>query len=190
MIITQGEIKDLLGIADTSRDGFIDANLPAAESFLFSEFHNYFEVATDQIYLEAETISFQSGIPAKILDSGNGFVDAGFKDGMSLRIKGSYLNDSVVPIETVAAGELALKTGSNLIDEDYGLEVRITVVRLPHEAKLFVAKYLEFHFPNKSTTQGIESERFDDYSVKFKDISEIPSSIMGIMNPKRKLSWA
>lgn len=189
-IIALEEIKELLGLTDNTRDNFIENNLPAAESFLFSEFHNYFEVATDQIYLEAETISFQSGTPAKILDSANGLKNAGFKDGMTFRIKGSYLNDGVMPIETVTAGELILKSGSKLTDEDYGLNIRLTIVRLPQEAKLFVAKYLEFHFPNKSTTQGIESEKFDDYSVKFKDTSEIPSSIIEIMNPKRKLSWA
>jgi hypothetical protein len=188
-LITRGEIKDLLGINDTSRDNFIDKNLPNAESFLFSEFNNYFEVAADQLFLESDSVSFERGTPAKIKDSNNGFVDAGFKNGMVFRIKGSYTNDGVVPVTSVTPGELILKEDYNLFDEDYGLNVRLTIVRLPQEAKLFVAKLLEFNFPNKSNTEGVESERFDDYSIKYIIKNEIPQSIMAIMEPYRNLRW-
>lgn len=188
-ILTKEIIKGLLDITDSSRDSFIDKNLMSAEAFLFSRTNNFFEIATNQFFVESNNISFANGTPSKILDSESGFVDAGFVDGMVFRIKGSYLNDGVVPVSTVTAGEITLQAGHSLSDEDYSLNIRITIVRLPEPAKLFVAKYLEFHFPNKSTTEGIKSEKFDDYSVTFKDSSEIPKSIMSILDPYRRLSW-
>lgn len=188
-IITVSKIKGLLNLTDTSKDSFIENNLPAAIEFLFTEFHNYFEVATDQIYIEeADTISFESGTPAKIKDSANGLVEAGFKAGMAVRIKGSYLNEKVVELASVTSGEMTLTSDYTLDDENFGLEISLTIIKLPEVAKLFVAKLIESFFPNKSTTQGIESERFDDYSVKFNK-QEIPQQVLDIMEPKRKLSW-
>lgn len=190
-LITRTEIKGILGLADTdnSKDDFIDKNLPLAESFLFDETHNYFEVATEQIFLESSTISFESGSPSKIIDSESQFVNTGFRGGMALRIKGSYYNDGVITVETVSDGELILEEDINLIDEDAGLEIRITLVKLPQAAKLFVAKLIELNFPNEKVRAGIESERFDDYSVKYIIKEDIPQTIMMLIDKYRKLSW-
>lgn len=190
-ILTTSEVKKILGIADTdsSKDNIIAELLPLAESFFFDETHNYCEVATEKIYLESNTISFASGSPSQIIDSANQFISSGFKDGMVIRVKGSYYNDGVYTIATVAEGELLLGNDYSLSEEDLGIEVRITIIKLPHEAKLFIAKLIEFYFLNDLSSKGIESERFDDYSVKYVIKENIPGPIMQLINPLRVLSW-
>lgn len=61
----------------------------------------------------------------------------------------------------------------------------------PKTVKLFVAKFIEWQFPNKATSQGIESEKFDsEYSVKYLTKAEdVPEQIMRILDPFMNLSW-
>ncbi|MBK7979255.1 MAG: hypothetical protein IPK06_04430 [Ignavibacteriae bacterium] len=191
-ILTPSEVKGILGIADNdlSKDNIIEKQLPLVESFFFRETNNYCEVATEKIFLESDTISFEGGNPSRIIDSSNQFVNSGFKDGLAIRIKGSYYNDGAIPIKSVTPGELIPKDEVVLVDEDFGLDIRITIIRLPKEAKLFIAKLVEFYFPNRANTNGIESERFDEYSVKYIIKEDIPDSIMKLIENLRNLSWA
>lgn len=61
----------------------------------------------------------------------------------------------------------------------------------PKALKLFVAKFIEWLFPNKANTEGIESEKFDsEYAVKYiTKTNEIPVHIMQLLEPFQKLSW-
>ena len=63
------------------------------------------------------TLAFVTGSPATITDSGNGFIDAGFKDGDTIIIEGSTSNDGFYEIATAAAGTLTLRTGDVLASE-------------------------------------------------------------------------
>jgi len=191
-IIRTEEVKELLGIAreNDSYDKFIEKALPGMKNFLFSVTNNTFEAFLDEIYLEADTISFAAGEPASISDSDSGFTDAGFVNGMLIRVSGSLFNDGVYKIKTVNDGKLELELDENLTTESAGRTIEITFVKIPEEAKLFIAKVIEYYFPSKASLQGIESEKFDDYSVKFNLKSDdIPESIMAIIKPYVKLNW-
>lgn len=79
------------------------------------------------ISITANTISFADTDPDTILDSGNGFIIAGFRDGL-ITINGSASNDGSYTIDTagVAAGVLTLVGGDSLTPEGAGNLITIT----------------------------------------------------------------
>ncbi len=64
-----------------------------------------FNTAPAQITKTASTISFNT---AQILDSGNGFVTAGFLIGQKVKVTGSASNNNIFTITNVAAGILTV----------------------------------------------------------------------------------
>lgn len=189
MIISRDEIKELTGLAGTAEfDGYIDRNIPTAVEYLFDETKNYFEVLKDQISLSASTISFDQA-NRKIIDSENGFLDAGFKSGMNFRVHGSLLNDGVKLIKQITASEIIVDIADTIVNENFELDVRLTVVKIPETVKLFLARLIDHFKPSKAKTQGITQERFDDYSVTFSKTTEIPEEIFQLLDPYRKLEW-
>jgi hypothetical protein len=75
--------------------------------------------------ITASTISFLDTNPDTILDSGNGFITAGFVAGDSIKVQGSRHNDGSYTIDTVAAGVLTLVGGDSLTAEGAGITVSI-----------------------------------------------------------------
>lgn len=73
--------------------------------------------------ISANTIAY---VPAAepvgptITDTGNGFIDAGFKAGTAIRVVGSASNDGAFLITTVTAGTLELDGSTDLIVEAAG----------------------------------------------------------------------
>lgn len=188
--VTVVEIKDLLGITDTSRDAFIEANKSSVEKQFFEETNNYFEVSPDVLFLSGNSIAFVSGTPAKITDSENRFVSAGFKAGMDIRIQNSILNNGIFRVGSVVPGELTLAAGEVLIDEDLSQDILVTLVVIPEQIKLVIAKIIEFYFPTKNSQQGIKSEKFDDYSISFVEKGEgFPASVQKLIEPYMNLKW-
>ena len=82
---------------------------------------------TGTVSITADTISFADTNPDTILDSGSGFINAGFKDGL-ITVTGSVNNDGSYTIDTsgVAAGVLTLIGGDALVTEAAGALVTIT----------------------------------------------------------------
>ena len=79
------------------------------------------------VSITADTIAFVDSNPDTITDSGNGFLDAGFKPGV-ITVTGSVNNDANYTIDAagVAAGVLTLIGGDTLIAEAAGALVTIT----------------------------------------------------------------
>lgn len=77
--------------------------------------------------ITALTIAFTNDNPDTITDSGNGFVNAGFKDGDLVTVSGSTSNDGDYTIDTggVAAGVLTLVIGDSLTAEIAGDNVTV-----------------------------------------------------------------
>lgn len=69
--------------------------------------------------------AFVDSNPDTITDLGNTFVDCGFVAGMSIRVRGSALNDGNYMIATVAAGTLTLIASDTLNAEGIGAPVTI-----------------------------------------------------------------
>jgi hypothetical protein len=75
--------------------------------------------------ITANTISFSDTNPDTILDSGNGFITAGFAAGDSIKVAGSKSNDGIYTIDSVAAGTLTLIGGDSLVTESAGFTISI-----------------------------------------------------------------
>lgn len=73
----------------------------------------------------AITISFADTDPDTILDSGGGFILAGFQDGATIAVSGSTSNDGTYLIDTVTAGVITLDSGETLSAEAAGDTVTI-----------------------------------------------------------------
>jgi hypothetical protein len=70
-------------------------------------------------------IAFVDSDPDTITDSGNGFVTAGFTDGMTIIVEGTVSNDGIYLVDTVAAGTLTLTTAMSLTGEVAGTSFTI-----------------------------------------------------------------
>lgn len=78
--------------------------------------------------ITALTIAFdETANPDEITDSGNGFVDAGFKAADIITVSGSTSNDGDYTVASVAAGTLTLGNGVLVLDEIAGDNVTIFV---------------------------------------------------------------
>lgn len=184
MIAELNEIKDLLQINDDSKDTFIINMIPIVQDFIIKYTNNYFEILTDSIYYETNTISFVSGSPSKIVDSRNQFKNIGFVNDIHIRINGSKFNDGIYKINTVNPGEIILSQDDSLIneDEDNELIVNITVVQFPKTLKLIMAKLIAFNI-NVSNLKRVQSESLGDYSVSYESNSNYPQSLLNDLRP-------
>lgn len=186
-IVTLAEIKEFLGLSDTSQDDRIESLIPAFEDFVLDYTKNPF---TDpRVCLQTDGISFVSGSPATITDSGEGFVDAFFADGMIIRIDGSFFNDGFYRLNTVEAGTLTLAGNESLTSEAISSGVVRTVARaeIPRPVKLAIARLISGSLSSKS---GISAEKIGSYSVNYKDLSKsngIPEDVLGILHKFKKM---
>lgn len=189
--ITRNEVKKILGIVetDTTKDDQIDSLLVPSENFVFDYTNNSFEIYPFEYYLEADTISFDAGY-RRIHDSASGFIAAGLKSGVPIRIQGDLLNDGVYNTETVSAGVIQLQSDQVIEERAVAadLYVRITMVRIPQNVKLFIARFIEFNFPNDKRSDGIASESFGGYSVSYVSQEDVPANLLAMLAPYRKLS--
>lgn len=70
--------------------------------------------------IKKTTISFADTNPDTILDSGNGFVDAGFLPAKNIVVSGSTSNDGTYLVDTVTRGTITLDSGETLSAEAAG----------------------------------------------------------------------
>ena len=166
-IITTAEVKTILRIGDSSEDAFIAAMIPFIQDFVITYCNNSFEFKKDDIYLESSGISFVNSTN-KIVDDAEGFVEAGFVNGMEVKIFGSLYNDGIKLVDTVLAASLELDSGESLTDEDEGLNVLITWVKFPEGIKPAVAKLIGYDIQN-SISNRIKSERVGNESYTYEN---------------------
>lgn len=163
MITTRANIKTLLQISDTTYDDLIDLELPIIQDDILTFLKNKFKAA--DISILADTISFTGNT---ILDSGNGFVTAGFIAG-DIVVQDSKLNDGFYTLTNVAAGILTVS--ESLKTEAADNVIRITQVLYPKGLELIAANMLKH---NMSAKHGIKSESISRYSVSYaNDVSSL-----------------
>lgn len=188
MITELNEVKNLLQISDTSKDSFINSMIPIVQDFVLKYTNNYFEILTDEVYRDSNTISFVSGTPAKINDSQNKFISLGFVPGIHIRVQGSKFNDGVYKVDIVEAGTLTLSVDEQLINEsaDSEVVVLITIVQFPKGIKLPIAKLIGFHLDPKNA-KGVQSESLGDHSINFQSGGMYPQSLLNDLRPYMRM---
>jgi hypothetical protein len=162
--------------------------IPVVQDFVFTYTNNYFEILTDEVYRDDNTISFVKGTPSKINDLRNQFVSMGFVKDIHVRVQGSKFNDGVYEAADVEDGSLTLSTDDELINEAVDSEVvtLITVVKFPKGIKLPVAKLIGFHLDPKNA-KGVQSESLGDHSISFQSGGNYPQSLLNDLIPYRRM---
>lgn len=192
MIATRAEVKEFLQIPalTTTYDTLIDSLIPVTQEWLFDYCNNWFEVGTDTLYLTSITISFSDSDPDTILDSDNNFVNAGFVDGMHIRIKGSLYNNGVYEVDTVVAGTITLVSTETLTTEDQAQNVTITVVNFPQGLKLgfkaIVGEELKADFTagEKVLSENVGNTTFSYGGSKVK--GSYPKELLSLLSPYKR----
>ena len=162
MITTRANVKTLLKLSDTTNDTLIDTLLPMVQDDVLSFLKNKFKT---EIVISAKTISFLGN---SILDSGSGFITAGFVPG-NIVIQDSKLNDGFYTLSAALAGTLTVS--ETLTTESAANDIRITQVRYPLALEMIVANMIGFAMSNK---HGVKSESISRYSVSYaNDVSSL-----------------
>ncbi len=188
-IVSRSEVKTLLKISDTSQDTYIDALIPGIEDYITDFLSNYFVVPGVRVI--GSTLALVAGSPATITDSGNGFLDAGFADGVVIRVSGSWFNDGYYLVNTVEAGTLTLASSETLVNETPDTTQPITVVlaKIPSAVKVAAAQMIGHKIDNRD---GIASEKVGNYSVTYSgDVSKsgYPDRIINAIRPFKRVHF-
>ncbi|MCP4650304.1 MAG: phage head-tail connector protein [PVC group bacterium] len=186
MIITLDEVKQFLQITDTSQDALISALIPPVQDWLVGYLNNYFEIDYDDVesdtgyssdayyYMRSSKLAFVSGIPATITDSQDGFIDAGFQNGMDIRVRYSLLNNGIYQVNNVAAGVLTLELGHSLFDEDNDLTVLLTWVNFPNALKPYVSNLINFHLNvSNDPSDDMAAESVGNHSITYGTMNSV-----------------
>lgn len=191
MIPTVTEVKSFLNISGSTYDTRISNYIRPVMDFIINKCHNYFERATDTIYLNSTTISFENASPPKIYDSASLIVDSGFLDGMQIRVNGSAYNDGIYQVDTVAAGVFTLASDETLTDEDLTYLVTITCVLIPKGVKMACAFIIGELLKYEALTDKVQSERVGNVSYTYANLvaGEIPDGIIKMLKPYIRVNF-
>jgi hypothetical protein len=189
-LITLEEVKGILQLtADNSYDETIESLIPFVRNLVcFDILQNTFLDAL--VYYKSNSFTF-SKADGWITDSLSGFSENYFVSGLDVRVIGSYYNDGLYEIKTVAGDKLTLTfenaIGETLTDESpIDSFVTIRKVNYPKGLKVPTARLIQYLL-NKEGLKGVKSESLVSYSVTYAE--EIPKEILGMFNKYKKLSW-
>lgn len=170
-MLTIKEVKEILGLEllTTTYDSRIKALLPGAISDGFMATNNFFHVPG--MVIESYNISFSgytltdgTGNFTGYYTHENGITPISFQAGMYIHVEGSVMNDGVYEIDSISNNIITAK--STFFTEAAGALVNIHVMKIENAFKQAVAFLIGHYLESKF---GVSSERFDNYSVTFKD---------------------
>jgi len=195
MIFTLDEAKALINVTALTQDDQIQRLMPVIESDIQEYCNNSF--INKRVYLMSGEISFThnstSGdtINLDIGANEDGFVEAQFKAGQTVRVMGSYNNDNIFEIESVSSTaltlyDLAQKPYTNqLVTEDEDVFVYVGKVEYPNALKNVAAQMLNYKL--SSHDYGVHSETVSRYSVTYNTdyAGGYPKGLMSALNKWR-----
>ncbi len=177
-------VKEILGITTNKDDAAIAKLIPSVTNYMFKGFNNSFEILTSRVFIESSSLVFTNSTAPKISDTRANFLLCGFAIGQNIRIKGSALNDGVYEIKSITTTEITLSSDDELRNEFATYSIKITLVTIPREAELFIAKVIGHQL---KAEKGLKSQRLGDWSATYSDGEDIPNAIMAIMEPYRRV---
>lgn len=193
MIATLSEIKTLLGISVSTYDSKISLNMPIVENFIckfcnddFVEYTNRLP-STPRVLIQSNEISFVNSTNS--LDSAT--VDLSsyrIAVGDNLRVYGSYHNNKVFTISSIASGSIVFDSVNTVKDENYGDYLTIARIVYPEDLKQVYAFMINFNI-NKDSLKGLKSETILGYSYTLSDNNKsgYPDSAISELYNYRKI---
>jgi hypothetical protein len=177
-ITTKDEVKTLLQIAsaDTSKDTLIDSLIVKVQDFIVRRINNFI---VPEIYVQGDNISF-AATSKKIIDADAELDHDGFAVGNDILVLGSYQNDKIFSIKTVAAGEI--EVNETVVEEAAGSLIFIRRVQFTEDIKMAAADFIAFKL-NKEKT--VKSRSLGDHSESFFNQQEM----LETFSTFRKLQW-
>ncbi len=177
-ITTKDEVKTLLQIAstDTSKDTLIDSLIVKVQDFIVRRINNFI---VPEIYIQGDNISFAAS-SKKILDADAELDHDGFAVGNDILVLGSYQNDKIFSIKTVASGEI--EVNEVVVDEPAGNLIFIRRVQFTEDIKIAAADFISFKL-NKEKT--VKSRSLGDHSETYFTQTEMLDTFASF----RKLQW-
>ena len=188
-IITTAEVKTILQISGSDKDTYIAAMIPIMQDYITDYCNDVF--LNEDIYVDGATFSFSS---RTVSDSDSGFVAAGFVSGMDIFIEGSYSNNGLYSLNTVAAASMTTTSADPVsrvfVAEDAGANLTIYHVQFPQALKMACANMIGYQM-SKQNLENVSSEKVGDYSVSYADVTgEYPSNILSTLKHYKRPSFA
>lgn len=197
MIATIDEVKSILGmdLGSASQDSRIKVIASIVEPEIHDICKNHFIRDIDienSKYVGLNTISFSES-DNKINDSSNSL--GCFVAGNSIKVISSLENDGIYLISSVDINGAYVVIDTDygeLVDEDAGEYIGIYKLWYPRGLKFAYAAMINYHLSTDKNkiNKGIKSEKIDDYSVNFGNVSAsghgYPSSIINMLMAYRK----
>ena len=193
-IITKEQAKSLVGITASTYDTQIAALIPVMQDWIVEYLNNKF--LDNTVRMGSSNLTFVDDTPATITDSSSLFIENGdnktyFYDGMDLEIHGTYRNDKIVEIDTVAAGTLTLASGETLVDEDAeddNTYVLLTRINWPTGIQRPFARLLLFDLKMKNP--ALKSRSLADYTETYAGEGDYPPDLLKAFTSWKKMRWA
>lgn len=161
-VITVDDVKNLLNITDTAKDGLIDMLIPMVQDRLIKITGNPFTVKEID-YTGAVTFDASGDT----ITASNSFEAQGFADGDEIALAGSYRNDGYYKVASVSSAVITLSDDFDVVDELSGANVVIRLVKWEPGVKPVVANMIKYDMDERPGLRGIGAERFGDYQVTF-----------------------
>lgn len=197
MIATIDEVKSILGmdLGSTSQDSRIKVIASIVEPEIHDICKNHFIRDIDienSKYVGLNTISFSES-DNKINDSSSSL--GCFVAGNNIKVISSLENNGIYLISSVDVNGAYVVIDTDygeLVDEDAGEYIGIYKLWYPRGLKFAYAAMINYHLSTDKNkiNKGIKSEKIDDYSVNFGNVSAsghgYPSSIINMLMAYRK----
>lgn len=188
MIVSLNNVKAVLQLTDNTFDGLILQLIPAVQNFVFSYCNNFFELPYNII--ESSAIQFVSGSPAKIISDTDLFIN--LHPDMNIKVKNSNYNDGFYTISSATSNILTLSNEDTLIDENNSALVRISIMKVPEDVKLVIAKLIGEDLKNNTVQAGepVVSESVGNHSVTYGGTNikgTYPDELLKMLKPYKRV---
>lgn len=176
-ITTLEEVKTILQIPaeETSRDGLIILLIKKVQNFVVNHINSF---ATKQ-FAECYGITFAAddkSINSESMD----FTKYGFVSGNEVSVKGSYQNDQIFTIASVAVNKITVS--EPVVNEEDSCRIIIQRIKFSEDISLTAAEYISMKM-NKEKT--VKSRSLGDFSESYFSQSEM----LEVFSSYRKVQW-
>ena len=174
MVVTGAEVVKYSNISTGATAITASGKIAIVQDHIFTLCNTHF---TTNLYL-CGALTFTA--TARTIVSSGDFATAGFVTGDDIYVNGSYRNDGVYTVSTVATTTLTLVTGSSVVAELSGVSIFTSVIQWPLAVKQAAALMVEYDYDHRSShSEGLASQKLGPWSESYqKQDSGYPDEVL------------